>query len=122
LTLKQGDIVKVNFNPQKGHEQAGYRPALIISNKIFIEKTKLFIVCPITNTDNNFPLHIKLDSRTKTTGAIMCEHIRTLDLNAREHIFVESIPTDLLQTVLNIVVAEIEEIKGVKTNNDKTNQ
>ena len=81
--VKQGDIIKVSFNPQMGHEQAGYRPALVVSNDIFQTQTKLAVVCPITNTDNKFPLHVSLDSRTKTTGVILCEHIRTLDLNSR---------------------------------------
>ena len=81
--VKQGTIIKINFNPQSGHEQAGYRPAVVISNDVFNEKTKLSIVCPITNTDKHFPLHISLDERTNTTGVILCEHIKSLDLNSR---------------------------------------
>ncbi len=106
--VNQGDIIKVNFNPQRGHEQAGYRPALVVSNNVFNEKTNLTMVCPITNTDNKFPLHIPLDKRTKTTGVVLCEHIRTLDLNAREYKFVESIPEDILQQVCDVLIAEIE--------------
>jgi mRNA interferase MazF len=48
--VKQGDIIKLDFNPQAGHEQAGYRPAVVISNNFFNNKTNLTIVCPITNT------------------------------------------------------------------------
>lgn len=106
--VKQGDIVKVSFNPQQGHEQAGYRPALVISNDDFIANAKLAIVCPITNTRNNFPLHIPLPNDLNTTGVVLCEHVRTLDLNARQHTYVESVPTDFLQQVLDIVSAEIE--------------
>lgn len=106
--LKQGDIIKVNFNPQKGHEQAGYRPAVIISNDFFNAKTNLAIVCPITNTDNKFPLHIPLQGRTKTTGVILCEHVKTLDLNARQYSFVEKLPKELLKQVIDIVFSEIE--------------
>ena len=80
--VKQGTIIKINFNPQAGHEQAGYRPAVVISNNIFNKKAKLSIVCPITNTSNHFPLHIPLDNRTKTTGVILCEHIKALELNS----------------------------------------
>ena len=80
--VKQGDIIKVSFDPNSGHEQAGYRPALVVSNNEFIKRTKLAMVCPITNTDNHFPLHVPLDARTKTTGVVLCEHVRTLDLHS----------------------------------------
>lgn len=106
--VKQGDIVKVNFNPQQGHEQAGYRPALVISNNDFNANAQLAVVCPITNTRNNFPLHIPLPDDITTTGVVLCEHIRTLDLNARQHIYIETVSTEFLRSVIDIVSAEIE--------------
>lgn len=105
--VKQGDIIKVNFNPQQGHEQAGYRPALVISNNEFNTRTNLAIVCPITNTNNNFPLHVSLDERTQTTGVVLCEHPKSFDLNARIYTYVENVPNDILRTVIDIVKAEI---------------
>lgn len=106
--VRQGDIIKLDFNPQAGHEQAGYRPAVVLSNAIFNEKTNLTIVCPITNTNNAFPLHIPLDDRTVTTGVILCEHIKALDLHSRPYRVVESLPADLLQQAVDLVFAEIE--------------
>ncbi|MGN0638979.1 MAG: type II toxin-antitoxin system PemK/MazF family toxin [Huintestinicola sp.] len=106
--VKQGDIIKVSFDPQSGHEQAGYRPAVVVSNDFFNEKTKLAIVCPITNTNNRFPLHIPLDERTKTTGVILCEHMRSLDLNSRPHSIMETLPEDILKKVIDIIFAEID--------------
>ena len=106
--VKQGDIIKINFSPQRGHEQAGYRPALVVSNDIFNEKAKLAIVCPITTADNHFPLHVPLDHRTTIRGNILCEHVRTLDLEARHYTFVETVPEDILTKVIDIVYAEIE--------------
>ena len=108
--VKQGTIIKVNFNPQIGHEQAGFRPAVVVSNNIFNKKTNLTIVCPITNTDNEFPLHIKLDERTKTKGVILCEHIKALDLNNRKYQIIETLPEDLKEEVINIIYSEIEMI------------
>lgn len=105
--VKQGDIIKLDFNPQAGHEQAGYRPALVISNDFFNQKTNLVIACPITNTTRPFPLHVPLDERTKTTGVVLCEHVKALDLNARAHKQVEKIPDDLLDRILSIVFSEI---------------
>lgn len=106
--VNQGDIIKVDFNPQAGHEQAGYRPALVISNDFFNQKTNLTIVCPITNTNNRFPLHIPLDSRTVTTGVILCEHVKALDLKARPCKVIEQLPKDLLEKVIEVVFSEIE--------------
>lgn len=105
--VKQGDIIKIDLNPQVGHEQSGYRPALVISNNVFNQKTNLAIVCPITNTDNGFPLHVPLDGRTKTTGFILCEHIKALDILSRSYTAVEALPGDILKKVVNIVFAEL---------------
>jgi len=106
--VNQGDIIKINFNPQVGHEQAGSRPAVVISNTFFNQKAKLAIVCPITNTDKNFPLHVRLDDRTETTGVVLCEHVRSLDVTSRAYTFIETIPEDILENVINKVFAEIE--------------
>ena len=106
--VKQGDIIKVDFNPQTGREQAGSRPAVVISNAFFNGKAKLAIVCPISNTDKNFPLHVRLDERTKTTGVVLCDHVKSLDINRRTYSFIERMPKDLLEQVVNKVFAEIE--------------
>ena len=108
--VSQGDIIKINFDPQMGHEQAGYRPAVVVSNNFFNKKTNLVLVCPITSTNNMFPLHIPLDDRTQTNGVILCEHIRALDLNARPHKVIERLPQDLITKVVDVVYAEIEQI------------
>ena len=104
----QGDILFMDFNPQAGHEQAGRRPALIISNDSYNKYTNMAIVCPITNTDNDFPLHVSLDDRTDTTGVILCEHVKALDLNARNATFKETLPADLLQEVLERIFLSIK--------------
>lgn len=106
--VRQGDIVKLSFNPQMGHEQAGFRPAVVVSNDVFNRNSNFAILCPITNTNNKFPLHVPLDSRTETTGFILCEHIKSLDINAREHVFIEKCPDDILEKVVNIVFSQVE--------------
>ena len=106
--VKQGDIIKLSFNPQAGHEQAGYRPAVVVSNNFFNQKTSMTIVCLITNTNNQFPLHIPLDERVKTTGVILCEQVKALDLKARSYQTIEQLPNDLLQKVLDVIWAEIQ--------------
>jgi len=98
---EQGDIVTINFNPQAGHEQSGRRPALVVSSASFHQYTNLEIVCPITGSLSHFPLHVPLDSRTETDGAVMCEQVKSLDLSARNMTFKEKIPLDLLEEVLH---------------------
>jgi len=104
----QGDIVFLEFDPQAGHEQRGRRPALVVSNSIFNQFTNMAIVCPITNTNRGFPLHVPLDGRTKTTGVIMCEQAKSLDILARSAVFVEPSPQDILEEVVDIIIGSIE--------------
>ena len=100
---QKGDIIEMDFNPIKGHEQSGKRPALIISNESYFKKTSLIIVCPISNTKNDFPMHIKLDAGTATTGSILSQHIRTVDPTARDISFIEAMPSELTeQAIKNI--------------------
>lgn len=97
---KKGDIIEMDFNPTKGHEQSGKRPALVISNESYYDKTKLIIVCPISNTKSDFPLHIKLNDKTKTTGAVLSQHIRTIDPTARQVSFIEIMPSEITDQVV----------------------
>jgi mRNA interferase MazF len=98
---KQGDVIFLDFQPQTGHEQAGRRPAVIVSNAAFHKCTNgLAMVCPVTNTTTPFPLHVPLDSRSKTTGVVMCEQVKSLDIAARHAEFRETLPEDLLAAVL----------------------
>lgn len=108
--VNQGDIIWLEFNPQAGHEQAGHRPAVVVSNNIFNKVTGMAVVCPVTNTQKAFPLHIPLDARTKTTGMIACEHIKSLDIAARSFEHIERLPHDILDRVLEAVLSEIEEV------------
>jgi mRNA interferase MazF len=101
--VKQGHIIWLDFDPQIGHEQKGRRPALVVSNKTFNNFSKLAIVCPITNTNKDHPFHIKLDEMTKTTGVVLCDQARTLDITARNFEFIEIIPENILSEVLDII-------------------
>lgn len=109
---QQGDIILLDFDPQIGHEQKGRRPAFVASNSAFHELTNLAIVCPITSTDRGFPLHVPLDKRTKTNGAIMCEQAKSLDLAARNAAFVEHSPWDITAEVVDILVGSVEVLGG----------
>jgi mRNA interferase MazF len=106
---RQGDIIWLDFDPQAGHEQKGRRPALIISNESFNEVTSVSaMVCPITNTDKNMLFKVKLDSRTKTTGVVMCDQAKILDLSIRDAAFIEVAPDDVVFEVSDIVGGFVE--------------
>jgi mRNA interferase MazF len=100
----QGDICWITLNPQSGHEQKGRRPALVVSNREYNKITGLSMCCPITNTDNEFPLHIKISGRT-TTGFVMIEHLKSLDYTARQAEFIEKLDEDMLTEALSVLNA-----------------
>ena len=106
---EQGDIVYIDFSPHIGHEQAGRRPAVVVSNDQYHKFTgNLAMLCPITNTIRPFPLHVPLDERTRTTGIVLCEHVKSMDFAARAAEFREALPDDLLQKVLDRLILSIE--------------
>jgi len=104
----QGDIIIMNFDPQIGHEQSGRRPALVVSNDRFHKLSNLAMMVPITKTASHFPLHVLLDNRTKTTGEIMCEQAKCLDVNARNPVFVEAAPADIVDAAIEKVYAIVD--------------
>ena len=106
--FEQGDIVYMDFNPQAGHEQRGRRPAVVISNATYNKFSKMLMLCPITNTNKKHPFHIELDSRTKTTGVILCDQAKMLDVEARNAEFVERLPEDKLAETVDLVYSFIE--------------
>ena len=78
-----GDIVWLNFDPQAGHEQAGHRPALVLSPKVYNAKTGLCLVVPITNQKKGYPFELALPPLCQTTGVVLCDQMRSLDWQAR---------------------------------------
>jgi len=98
----QGDIVKLSFDPQAGHEQKGWRPGLVISNYTFNKATGFIVVCPITNTNRNYPFHVKLPDNCKISGVIMIDQAKSLDYKIRNAEFVTKISRDIVENILAI--------------------
>lgn len=97
----QGDIIKINLDPKRGHEQAGYRPYICLSNRIISDYANIAVFAPISTTRRKYPLYISLQ-KTKTTGCVLLDQLVTIDYNARGFRFVESIPSALLRQMLSI--------------------
>ena len=104
------DVIFLDFNPTKGHEQTGLRPAVVISTDKFNKYTNMAIICPITTNTKKFPTHYELETTKKVKGSVLCEHIRSIDFNARKLSFVEKVKEDeLLATIGNILGGIIDE-------------
>jgi mRNA interferase MazF len=104
---KQGDIIKLDLDPTKGHEQAGYRPVLVVNNAVHSRASNMTIICPITNTDRKNPIHVRLDGLI-TTGFVMCDQIRAVDLRARDYKIIENIGSKTLWEVCDIIQGAVD--------------
>jgi mRNA interferase MazF len=78
-----GDLIWTDFDPTKGREQAGRRPALVVSSAVFAQNTGLAIVCPITSRVRPFPTSVVLPPGLPVAGEILTSHIRSIDTMAR---------------------------------------
>jgi mRNA interferase MazF len=97
---KRGDFVRLNFDPQAGHEQMGSRPALILSHTSFNRKMGFVLVCPVSTTKRRNPFYVPIPEGEKVTGVIMADQLRSLDHRARKTAFISKCPEVLLQEVL----------------------
>ena len=79
-----GDLVWVNFNPEAGHEQAGHRPALVLTPRIYHERTALAIVCPITSNTDPYPFKVTLPEGLPIGGAVLADQAKSIDRAARQ--------------------------------------
>jgi mRNA interferase MazF len=95
----RGDIVKFDFDPTLGREQAGYRPALVITEKRFNKATGLALVCPITSKIKGFNLEVILPDGLDTTGVILAFQVKTVDWVERQIKYVESLPAETMEEV-----------------------
>jgi len=95
-----GDIVWITFNPQAGHEQAGRRPALVLSPAAYNGKVGLAILCPITSQIKGYPFEVLIPDGLKISGAILSDQVKSLDWKARQAEFVCKLPSAALNEVL----------------------
>ena len=99
-TPKRGDFIRLNFDPQTGHEQKGSRPALVVSHSAFNKKMGFVFVCPISTTKRKNPFYVAIPEGKKVTGVIMADQLRSLDYRARNATYISKCPEELLHEVL----------------------
>ena len=102
-----GDVVWLHFNPQKGHEQAGYRPALVISPRAYNSKTGLMLCCPITTQIKGYPFEVTI--AVGKNNVVLADQVKSLDWTARQAIYKGKVTKDELANVKNKIMILIGE-------------
>ncbi len=94
----RGDIIWIDFDPARGHEERGRRPALVVSPKVYNSRSGLILVCPITSHIKNYPFEVPLLSGS-LQGAVLVDHVRSVDWRSRNARYVERLSEETLKEV-----------------------
>jgi len=97
---ERGDVVWISFNPQAGHEQAGRRPAVVLSPQAYNQKVGLALLCPITNQRKGYPFEVVLPAKVGVTGVILSDQVKSLDWRVRQAEFIGALPEEVINEVL----------------------
>ena len=97
---ERGDLVWLTFNPQAGHEQAGRRPAVVLSPKDYNGKVGLALFCPITSQVKGYPFEVRLPEGLTVSGAILVDQVKSLDWQARQIEKISTLPAQTMQELL----------------------
>lgn len=97
---RRGDVVRLTFNPQAGHEQAGRRPAVVVSPLAYNAKVGLALVCPITSQVKGYPFEVSLPTGLSVNGVILADQVKSLDWRARDAEFIGTLPTTVTGEIL----------------------
>ena len=96
-------MVWLDFDSQAGREQAGFRPAVILSSKYFNLRTSVAYACPISSKVKGYQFQIVLPPGLPVHGAVLCEHMRSLDWKVRKASYLGHMPDDVLAQVRGVV-------------------
>jgi mRNA interferase MazF len=96
----RGDAVWITFNPQAGHEQAGRRPAVVLSPAAYNSKVGLAIVCPVTNQHKGYPFEVAIPPGLGVSGAVLSDQAKSLDWRARNAELACKLPAEVIGDVL----------------------
>ena len=96
----RGDSVWLEFDPRRGHEQSGRRPALVLSPRAYNEKVGLAILCPITRRAKGYPFEVGLPDELEVDGVVLADQVKSLDWRARRAELIAPVPGDVTEEVL----------------------
>jgi mRNA interferase MazF len=108
---ERGALVWVDFTPQSGHEQAGHRPALVVSPRLYHERSRLAVVCPITSNTRPWPWKVMLPQGLAIGGAVLVDQARSIDRASRRLRLAGEAP----RSVLAEVQAKLAALLGIAT-------
>jgi mRNA interferase MazF len=97
----RGDLVWLTFDPQAGREQAGRRPALVLSPGAYSAKTGLAVMCPITSQRKGYPFEVSLPADLPVQGCVLSDHLKSVDWRERQATFIARVRPELLAQVRN---------------------
>ena len=80
----RGDVVWLEFDPQAGHEQAGRRPALVVSPAAYNGRVGLMLCCPVTSQAKGYPFEVALPAGLEVSGVVLADQVKSLDWRARD--------------------------------------
>jgi mRNA interferase MazF len=100
----RGDVVWLDFTPQAGHEQAGHRPALVLSPVAYNTKTGLMLCCPITSQVKSYPFEVNLGSTAGVRGVVLADQVKSLDWRARQARKKGKAPKDVVEQTLKRIL------------------
>ncbi|MFE5321770.1 endoribonuclease MazF [Paenibacillus sp. NPDC056579] len=96
----RGDLVWLQFNPQAGHEQAGKRPALVVSPASYNGKVGLSLLCPVTSKQKGYPFEVVIPQDLPIEGVILADQVKSLDWQSRQAVFICKVPQETLSDVI----------------------
>ncbi|MCP4106875.1 MAG: endoribonuclease MazF [Desulfobacteraceae bacterium] len=96
----RGDIIWINLNPAAGHEQAGKRPALVLSPVAYNGKVGLALLCPITSRVKGYPFEVVIPDRYSISGVVLSDQVKNLDWRIRNASFACRVPEEITEDVL----------------------
>lgn len=102
----RGDAIWLNFNPQAGHEQAGHRPALVLSPASYNEAAGLALLCPITSRRKGYPFEVEILGTTDVEGVVLADQVKRLDWRRRKAEFIEEVP----EAVVSETIAKVQSL------------
>ena len=97
----RGDLVWIDFDPQAGHEQAGRRPAVVLSPAHYNGRAGLAVICPVTSRIKGYPFEVAIPRGLPVDGVVLADQFKSLDWIVRRAEFVGRLPRPALESILS---------------------